>query len=137
MGTAIGRGAGSALLVVLMAVGSVVMWIGVPVFWLWLASRIHESSQPSFGIYLLVLVGIVVTMAAVGRLLGWVNRRHMALTGRLPRRREQTVWLKSMRGERVTEREHGILATVMAWSVGVALVLFGIWFFLFAEGGGI
>jgi hypothetical protein len=137
MGSAIGRGAGSALLVLLMAAGSVLMWIGVPVFWLWLASRIHESSQPSFGIYLLVLVGIGVTMAAFGKVLGTVNRWHMALTGNMPRRREQTVWLKSMRGERNKQREHGILATVMTVSVGIALALSGVWFLLFAKGGGI
>ena len=137
MGTAIGRGAGSALLVLLMAVGSVAMWIGVPVLWLWIASQVHKSSQPSMGIYFLVLVGIIATMAVLGKLLGIVNRWHMALTGNLPRRREQTVWLKSMRGERNKQREHGILATVMAISVGSAMVLAGIWFLLFARGGGI
>jgi hypothetical protein len=137
MGSAIGRGAGSALLVLLMAAGSIVMWIGVPVFWLWLASQIAESSEPSMGLYLLVLVGIGVTMAGVGKLLAALNRVHMRMTGNLPRRREQTVWLKSMRGDAAARRQHGILATVMAISVSIALVVFGIWFLLFAKGGGI
>jgi hypothetical protein len=137
MGSAIGRGAGSALLVLLMAVGSVLMWIGVPIFWLWLASRVYQSSEPSFSVYTGVLVGIVVSMAGIGKLLGMLNRAHMALTGSLPRRREQTVWLKSMRGERDATREQGVLATVMAVSVGIALLLFGAWFLLFARGGGI
>ena len=137
MGSTIGRGAGSALLVLLMAVGSVFMWIGVPVLWLWVASQVHKSSQPSMGIYFFVLVGIVATMAVLGKLLGVVNRWHMALTGRLPRQREQTIWLKSMRGDASKKREHGILATVMAWSVGAAMLLAGIWFLVFARGGGI
>jgi hypothetical protein len=137
MGSAIGRGAGSALLVLLMAVGSVFMWIGVPVLWLYLASRLYESSQPSFGVYFGVLVAIAVSMALMGKLLGILNRWHMAITGNLPRKREQTIWLKSMRGDASERREHGVLATVMAWSVGIALILFGAWFFLFAEGGGI
>ena len=137
MGTAIGRGAGSALLVLLMGAGSILMWIGVPVLWLWIGSKIADSSQPSFGLYLLILAGIIVTMAVVGKLLGLLNRVHMALTDRIPQRREQTVWLKSMRADRSATREHGVLATVMAVSVGIALVLFGAWFFLLAEGGGI
>ncbi len=137
MGTAIGRGAGSALLVLLMAVGSIAMWLATPIFWLWLASRLADSSQPSLGLYMLVLVGIVATMAAIGKLLGWLNNTHRALTGNLPQRREQTVWLKSMRAERDAQREHGILGTVMAWSVSMALLVFGTWFFFFAEGGGI
>ena len=113
------------------------MWIGVPVFWLWLASQIASSSQPSLGLYMLVLVGIVVSMAVLGKGLGVLNRMHMALTGQLPRRRQETVWLKSMRGDAAKSRDHGILANVMAISVAIALVCLGIWFFLFAEGGGI
>ena len=136
MSTAV-RGTVAALLVLVMAVGSVLMWIGVPVFWLWLASRMADSSQPSAGLYLLVLVGIVVSMAVVGKALGIANRIHMELTGNLPQKREQTIWLRSMRAERELNREHGVLGLVMVWSVSIALVLFGIWFFLFAEGGGI
>ena len=136
MSTAV-RGTVAALLVLVMAVGSVLMWIGVPVFWLWLASRIADSSQPSAGVYVLVLVGIVVSMAVLGKALGTVNRIHMELTGNLPQRREQTIWLRSMRAEREVKRETGVLGIVMAWSVSVALLLFGVWFFLFAEGGGI
>jgi hypothetical protein len=137
MGTAIGRGAGSALLVLLMAIGSILMWIGVPAFWLWLASQLAESSQPSLGLYVLVLVGIAVTMGVVAKVLGILNRFHMELTGRLPRKRQETTWLKSMRGDASARREQGVLATVMAISVGIALVTFVIWFFFFAEGGGI
>ena len=132
-----GRSTVAALLVLVMAVGSVLMWIGVPAFWLWLASRIADSSQPSFGLYLLVLVGIVASMALVGKALGTINHIHMGMTGSLPEKREQTIWLRSMRGERDVKRQTGVLGIVMAWSVSVALLLFGIWFFLFAEGGGI
>ena len=131
------RGTVAALLVVVMAVGSILMWIGVPVFWLWLASRIADSSQPSIGLYLLVLVGIVVSMAVVGKGLGTINHIHMGMTGTLPQKREQTIWLRSMRAEREVKRETGVLGIVMAWSVSVAMLCFGIWFFFLAEGGGI
>ena len=137
MGNAAGRTAYAALLVVLMAVGSVIMWIGSPVFWVWLASQLADSSQPSFLLILLILVGIVGTMAVIGRALGALNRRHQEITGRIPSRRDQTVWMRSMRGERDVHRDHGVLATVMAVSVTIALTAMGIWFFFFAEGGGI
>ena len=127
-----GRGAVATLLVLVMAVGSILMWIGVPVFWLWLASRIADSSQPSLGLYVLVLVGIVVSMAVVGKGLGTVNHIHMGVTGTLPQKREQTIWLRSMRAEREVKRQTGVLGIVMAWSVSVALVLFAIWFFALA-----
>ena len=131
------RGTVAALLVLVMAVGSILMWIGVPVFWLWAASRIADSSQPSLGLYALVLAGIVASMAIIGKGLGTINHIHMDLTGTLPEKREQTIWLRSMRGEREIRRQTGVLGIVMAWSVSVALILFGVWFFLFAKGGGI
>ena len=132
-----GRGAVATLLVLVMAVGSILMWLGVPVFWLWLASRLADSSQPSAGLYVMVLVGIGVSMAVIGKGLGTVNRMHMALTDSLPQQRDQTIWLRSMRAEREVKRHTGVLGIVMAWSVSVALLCFGVWFFLFAEGGGI
>ena len=60
------------------------IWLVAPVFWLWLASQIASSSQPSLGIYLLVLVGIVASMIVIGKILGWLNRAHQTLTGRIP-----------------------------------------------------
>jgi hypothetical protein len=131
------KGTVAAFLVLVMAVGSILMWIGVPVFWLWLASRLADSSQPSIGLYLLVMVGIAASMGFIGKGLGSINHIHMGVTDTLPQKREQTVWLRSMRGEREFKRQTGVLGIVMAWSVSVALLVFGAWFFLFAEGGGI
>ena len=39
----------AVLLVLLMAAGSVVMWIGLPLGLIWLASALTDSSQPSMG----------------------------------------------------------------------------------------
>ena len=134
-GFAIGKSAAAVLLVLLMGVGSIAMWLATPVFWLWLASTLAETSQPSASLYVMVLVGIAVTMALIGKGLGTLNRIHARITDRLPRRREQTIWLRSMRGERVVKRQTGVLGVVMPVSVGLALAVFGVWFFLFADPG--
>jgi hypothetical protein len=120
------------LLVAVMALGSVIMWVVSPVGWLWIASRMTDSSQPSLGPYVLVLAGMVVTAVAIGKFLGIVNRAHMRVTGRLDDRRHHASWNRSMRGERRSTADRGVLEQVMAISVGCALVLFGIWFFAFA-----
>ena len=73
-----------ALLIGLMAVGSVLLWIGVPVGWLYLASRLTDSPQPSMGPYLLVLVGIPATMIAVGKGLAALDRTYGRVTGTSP-----------------------------------------------------
>jgi hypothetical protein len=106
-------------LVLVMAAGSIVMWLVSPVVWLWIASRMTSSSQPSLGPYLLVLVGMVLTAVVIGKFLG-IDRR------------EHATWNRSMRGERKSVNDRGVLEQVMLISVGCALVLFGIWFFGFA-----
>jgi MFS family permease len=126
------RHAAGFALVLVMAAGSITMWLVSPVVWLWIASRMTSSSQPSLGPYLLVLVGMAVTAVIIGKFLGMVNRTHMRVTGRLHDRREHATWNRSMRGERKSTNDRGVLEQVMLISVGCAIALFGIWFFAFA-----
>ena len=119
------------LLVLLMAVGSIVMWIGVPLGLVYAASQLADSSRPSVGPYLLILIGLPVGMAIVGKLLGWLDRLHGRLTGRREERRRAS-WLRSMRAERTSTVRGGVLDKVMIVSVVLAVIAFGVWFFAFA-----
>jgi hypothetical protein len=120
------------LLVLLMAVGSVFLWIGIPVGWVWIASRTVKTSQPSFGPYLLVLVATPISMWLCGRFLFRLNDVYARLTGQNYEVRTQLPWHKSMRGERASTRPTTVLDLVMIVSVSIALAAFGIWFFFFA-----
>jgi len=122
----------SLLLIALMAIGSVLMWIGVPVGLIYLASRVADSPTPSMGPYLLILVGLPVGMVLVGKVLGALDRYQGRITGLDDGRPRQAAWLRSMRGERQPQRRRSVLDTVMIVSVGVALVLSAVWFFGFA-----
>ena len=129
---ALGRRLLGVLLIALMAVGSVLLWLGIPLGWLYLASHLVSSSQPSMGPYVLVLVGIPASMIVVGKLLSKLNRAYGELTHTAPTGRTRTAWLRSMRGERDSSRPRTVLDVVMVWSVGLALLCFAIWFFVFA-----
>jgi hypothetical protein len=121
------------VLVLLMAAGSVVMWIGVPLGLIWLASSLTESSQPSLGPYLLILVGLPIGMFAVGKVLGMLDRAHGRITGRTDEGPQRAAWMQSMRDERSTHRrQRSVLDTVMIVSVLVAIVVGAIWFIAFA-----
>ena len=122
----------SLFLIALMAIGSVIMWLGVPIGLIYLASRLADSSKPSMGPYLLILIGLPVGMFVVGKLLGAVDRYHGRITGLDDGKPTQAAWMRSMRGERERKRRRSVLDSVMIFSVGVALLLFGIWFFAFA-----
>jgi hypothetical protein len=120
------------LLIGLMAVGSVLLWIGVPVGWLYLASRLTDSPQPSMGPYVLVLVGIPATMVAVGKVLAALDRTYGRVTGTAPTARAQAPWHRSLRGDRRPAPRRSVLDVVMVVSVGLAVLCFAVWFFVFA-----
>jgi hypothetical protein len=118
-------------LVALMAVGSVIMWLGVPLALVYLASQVADSPNPSVGPYLLIILGLPIGMALVGKVLGWLNRLHIHLTG-AEVDEYRPGWTRSLRGEREVTRRSGVLDRVMIVSVGVAAVAFAVWFFGFA-----
>lgn len=120
-----------------MALGSVMLWLGIPFIWIYGASQMVDSSQPSMGAYVAVLVGIPLSMIVVGKALSKLNAVYGNVTDTTPTVRVRTPWLRSMRGERDAGRPRTILDVVMVISVSAALALFGIWFLFFAEGGGI
>jgi hypothetical protein len=117
--------------VALMAVGSVVMWLGVPLGLVYVASRLDDTPNPTLGPYLLVILGLPVGMAVVGKGLGALNRAHVRLTG-AETDEYRPGWTRSMRGERRVDRRNGVLDKVMIVSVAVAGIAFAVWFFGFA-----
>ena len=118
-------------LVALMAIGSMVMWIGVPLGLVYLASRLADTPEPSMGPYLVVIVGLPIGMAIVGKALGALNRAHIRVTG-AEVDEYRPGWTRSMRGERQVDRRGGVLDKVMIVSVAVAALAFAVWFFGFA-----
>jgi hypothetical protein len=130
--TFIGKKLAALILILLMIVGSLVLWIGIPVGWIVLASHLTNSSAPSLGPYVLLIIGIPVTMFLFGRFLYRLNALYGDVTGSTPHVQVRSAWLKSMRAERGNTRPRTVLDVVMIASVSVALVVFLIWFFFFA-----
>ncbi|MDX6675403.1 MAG: hypothetical protein QOH11_2821 [Solirubrobacteraceae bacterium] len=124
--------AAAMVLIVVMVVGSLLMWIGAPIFWLWLGSQLQSGSTPSLGPYLLILVGVVVSMIVLGKLLSSLDRLYGRVTQTDASVRVRMPWHRSMRGERESGRPTRVVDVVMVISVSSALLLFGAWFFLLA-----
>src|SRR3954452_12019458 len=115
-----------------MAVGSIAMWLVVPIGLVYLASQLQDSSQPSLGPYLVVIFGLPIGMVIIGKLLGRLDSYYHRVTGTERDVRVQLPWMKSMRAERGSTRPFRMLNVVMVVSVSLAALCFGIWFFSFA-----
>ena len=128
----VGTGIARAALIALMAVGSIFLWIGIPVGWLWIGSQLQsDSGQASFGLYLGVLLGIIISMVVMGKILHRLNGAYGRITGsevvrvRMP-------WHRSLRGEDEGRAPQQILDVVMVVSVMVAGFVMLVWFLFFA-----
>jgi uncharacterized membrane protein YbhN (UPF0104 family) len=105
----------AALLVAMMFVGGLVLWVGVPVAWLWVGSRIQENHSMSTAIGAM-MAGMLASVTVLLALLGQLGRRHTELQER--------------RG--VPEREMTALELVLVSTAVVAVVGFFTWFFGFS-----
>jgi hypothetical protein len=130
----------AAVLVVLMILGSLVLWLAVPVAWLWIASHIDKSIEASMRAYGAVAVGVPATMLALFWLLRRLDRFHQALTGSTPTKRFAPAWRQSLSEERDLHAPTSALDIILAGTAVAAVVALVVWFFLFAgsslPGGG-
>jgi hypothetical protein len=120
------------LLILAMAVGSVFLWLGIPVLWIYGVSQMVDTTQPQLGPYIAILIGVPLTMWGFGRLLYKMNQVYERVTGQTSEVRVQMPWHRSMRGEREVGRRTNVLEFVMICSVGLCLLIFGVWFLFFA-----
>jgi hypothetical protein len=132
IGKAIAEKPVALLLILVMAVGSISLWLVIPVAWIYAASHIVKTTQPTLGPYVMIIFGVPISMFIVGKLLYRLNGVYERLTGQDAEVRVQMPWHRSMRGEREVRRRTTVLELVMIISVSLALFAFGIWFFFFA-----
>ncbi|HEX2160711.1 MAG TPA: hypothetical protein VHF88_02725 [Thermoleophilaceae bacterium] len=122
-----------AALIALMALGSVMLWIGSPIGWLWVASQMQTDSKGSgFGPYMVVLFGIVVTAVVLAKGLQRLNRLYGTVSGVDDTVRIVLPWHRGLRGEQEGRPQRTVLDVVMVISVAIGALAMTIWFFFFA-----
>jgi heme/copper-type cytochrome/quinol oxidase subunit 2 len=112
-------GASGVLLVLMMLCAGLVLWIGVPLGWLYIGSQVQGATDSLGTAILVMLVGVVASIVAVVPILGWLNRKHLEL--------------RAARG--LDTHGQTALEAVMTVSVVVAVVVFVVWFFVIVGPG--
>jgi hypothetical protein len=119
------RALGQAMLIALMGLGSVVLWVGSPVIWLWLASRLARTPEPTFAMCLFVLAGVIGTAVVMTRGLRRLDLAYRRIT-RTPERRLRDAWLRATDRELREPCDSGVLGSVMAVSVIAAVAVLAV-----------
>jgi hypothetical protein len=116
-------------LAALIFAGSLVMWIGVPLTWVWGVAQVADHYPD---VYILAIFGCPLTMVLFGALLARLNAIHVRVSGRQAGH-SRTAWLKSLSGDRVARRQRSVLETSMVVSVVIAMTTLLLWYFFFAH----
>jgi hypothetical protein len=109
-------GAGAMLVVAIMFIGSLGLWVGTPLLWLWVGSQIQGATS-SLGTALgAAFVGVVLTITAVALVLAKLSE----------------VYRANCRARGRDDPGHLMLEGVLVVSAGITLTGFVVWFFFFA-----
>ena len=109
-------GSSAILIVLIMFIGSLVLWIGTPLLWLWVGSQI-QGATASLGTALgVMMIGVVVTIAVLAAVLSKLSN----------------VYRASCVSRGHADPGHFVLEGVLVVSAGVTLAVFAVWFLFFA-----
>jgi hypothetical protein len=109
-------GASAVMVLLMMVVGSLVLWVGIPVGWLWVGSQVQGSTNSVGTAFAVALGGAVISIIALATALGWLNHKHQQM----------------LEARGVDLQGSSVLEKVLVVTAAVAVIAFGTWFLLFA-----
>jgi hypothetical protein len=110
------NGAGAVLVVLIMFIGSLGLWVGTPLLWLYVGSQIQGATQSVSAALLAMFVGVVIQITLLASLLA----------------RLSDVYRANCVARGLPDPGHGVLESVLVVSAGLTLAVFVVWFFFFA-----
>jgi hypothetical protein len=126
------RGTAASIVVATMMLAAISMWTAIPLGWIWIGSKISNTQEPSGGPYMVVFVGIVISILVISWLLGRLNRVYVRITGSNAISNIRPAWMKGMTEDRGAASRATVMETVVVSSVVLAIFGMVLWFFLLA-----
>jgi hypothetical protein len=109
-------GFGGLLAVLIMSVGSLVLWVGTPLLWLWVGSQVQGATDSLSVALAAMFFGVIAWVTALAWLMARLSGAHR--TNAIANGQD--------------DPGHVMLERVLIVSAAIVLVVFGIWFFLLA-----
>ncbi|HEX3735968.1 MAG TPA: hypothetical protein VHV53_00355 [Solirubrobacterales bacterium] len=115
-----------------MLLGAFSLWTLIPLGWVYIGSKVSHSQFPSMGPYMVVAIGIILTVLVDAWLIGRLNDLYIRVTGSNRLVQTRPNWLKSLRDTGPVQNSVTVVEAVMICSVMLAVVALVTWFFLIA-----
>jgi hypothetical protein len=127
-----GRWMAAAVIFVAMLLAALSLWTAIPLSWIWIGSKVSDTQFPSQGPYMVVAVGIIVSIVGIAWLIVRLNRLYIQVTGTNRLTPMRPTWLRSMRDTPEPVGSTTVVEAVLMGSVLLATIAFTLWFFLLA-----
>jgi hypothetical protein len=109
-------GAGATLVLLIMFTGSLGLWVGAPLAWLWIGSQIQGATNSLGAALGIMFIGVVLTIALIAVLLAKLSNSYRA----------------NRRARGLEDPGHVMLEGVLVVSAGLTITVFVVWFLFFA-----
>jgi hypothetical protein len=109
-------GTGAMLVVAIMVIGSLVLWVGTPLLWLWVGGQIQGVTESMGTALAAAFLGVLVTVTALASLLARLSE----------------IYRSNCLSRGLSDPGHVVLEGVLVVSAGVTIAAFVIWFFFLA-----
>jgi hypothetical protein len=126
------RGLAAGVVFFTMLLAALSIWTAIPLTWIYIGSKVSHTQFPSSGPYLVVAIGIVLSVVLMGWLIGRLNRLYIQITGTNRLSPMRAAWLKSMRDSSPRMGSTTVVEAVMMGSVLLAAAVLTVWFFFLA-----
>lgn len=110
------NGAGAVLVVLIMFIGSLVLWVGTPLLWLWVGSQIQGATESLGAALGAMFIGVILTITLLASVLAKLSE----------------VYRANCLARGMNDPGHVVLEAVLVVSAGLTLVVFVFWFFFLA-----
>ena len=126
------RSLAASLIFVAMLLAALSLWTAIPLSWIYIGSKLSHTQFPSGGPYLVVAVGIIVSIVVIGWLISRLNELYVHITGTNRLNPMRPTWMKSMRDTTPAVGTTTVVEAVLMGSVLLAALALTVWFFLLA-----
>jgi hypothetical protein len=110
------NGTGAVVLTLIMFIGSLGLWVGTPLLWLWVGSQIQGATESIGTAIAAMFIGVVLQVMVVASILAKLS----------------DIYRTNCLARGLPDPGHVVLEAVLVISAGLTIVVFVIWFFLFA-----
>jgi heme/copper-type cytochrome/quinol oxidase subunit 2 len=109
-------GTGALLALSIMFIGSIVLWLGTPLLWIWVGSQIQGATQSVASALAAMFVGVLLSIMLLALVLVKLS----------------TFYRANHRARGLADPGNRVLEAVLVVSAAVTLIAFAIWFLFIA-----